>query len=400
MTAHEQLPLFPFDAPPSTEPAAESIRMLETDPVPWVRMTSGHTVRLVTRYDDVRRAMSDPRMSRAALMTPDAPTIIPGLQSPDMMPNMDPPDHTRLRHLVAKAFTLHNVERLRPRVEVIATDLTDRMLAAGPPADLVSGLAEPLPSIVICDVLGIAHDERQPLLAFIRTMSITTAFDQEAFNTTGGAAAAHLLGLIERKRHEPGDDLLSALTQVHDDNDDRLSEGELLITVMLLVGAGHETTMAQLTKSVLLLSRHPEQWARLVETPDLVPNAIEELLRVVALGHAGQPRMAREDVEFSGTTVEAGTTVFPVVNAANRDPAVFPDPDRFDVARPEAAQHLSFGRGAHFCLGAQLARMELQVALHTLVTRMPGLRVAEPDDELQWQPDSLTRGLRRLLISW
>jgi cytochrome P450 len=339
-------------------------------------------------------------MSRAALMTPDAPTIIPGLQSPNMLPNMDPPDHTRLRRLVAKAFAIHSVELLRPRVEMIATGLMDRMLAAGPPADLVSALAEPLPSIVICELLGIAHDEREPLLAFIETISITTEFDQEAFNSAGAAAASHLLGLIERKRHHPGHDLLSGLTQVHDDNGDRLSEGELLMTVMLLIGAGHETTMAQLVKSVLLLSRHQQQWARLVQAPDLVPNAIEELLRVVALGHAGQPRMARADVEFSGQTVEAGTTVFPVVNPANRDPAVFPDPDRFDVDRAEAAQHLSFGRGAHFCLGAPLARMELHVALHALVTRMPGLRVAEPDSELEWQPDSLTRGLRRLLVTW
>lgn len=400
MTAHDQLPLFPFDTALSTEPAAETIRMMDTDPVPWVRLASGHEVRLVTRYDDVRRAMSDPRMSRAALATPDAPTIIPGLQSPDMLPNMDPPDHTRLRRLVAKAFAIHNVELLRPRVEMIATGLMDRMLAAGPPADLVSALAEPLPSMVICELLGIAHDERGPLLAFIEAMSITTAFDQEAFNSTGATAASHLLTLIERKRHHPGDDLLSGLTQVHDDDGDRLSEAELLITVMLLVGAGQETTMAQLAKSVLLLSRHPDQWARLVEAPNLVPNAIEELLRVVALGHAGQPRMAREDVEFSSRTVEAGTTVFPVVNAANRDPSVFPDPDQFDVGRPEAAQHLSFGRGAHFCLGAPLARVELQVALHALVTRMPGLRVAEPDSEMEWRPESLTRGLRRLLVTW
>ncbi|MGW5740602.1 cytochrome P450 [Amycolatopsis sp. NPDC003861] len=400
MTADGRPPLFPFDDPPSTDPAAEALRLLHTDPVPVVRLAGGHRVRLVTRYDDVQRAMSDPRMSRAALATPDAPTIVPGLQSPDMMPNMDPPGHTKLRRLVAKAFTIRNVELLRPRVAEVAAGLMDRMLAAGPPADLVGALAEPLPGIVICELLGIARDEREPLLAFIEAMSITTTFDQEAFAATGAVAASHLLGLIERKRQHPGDDLLSGLTQVHDEDGDRLSEAELLITVMLLIGAGQETTMAQLAKSVLVLSRHPDQWARLVAEPDLVPNAVEELLRVVALGHAGQPRMTREDVEFSGHTVEAGTTVFPVVNAANRDPAVFSDPDRFDVARSEAAHHLSFGRGAHFCLGAPLARMELQVALRGLVTRMPGLRVAEEDDELAWQPESLTRGLRRLLITW
>ncbi|QKV74597.1 cytochrome P450 [Amycolatopsis sp. Hca4] len=400
MAAPGRPPLFPFDTPPSTDPAAEAIRLLHTDPVPRVRLASGHEVRLVTRYGDVQRALADPRMSRAALATPDAPTIVPGLQSPDMMPNMDPPDHTRLRRLVAKAFTAGTVELLRPRVETIAAGLLDRMLAAGPTADLVSALAEPLPGIVICELLGIARDERGPLLAFIEAMSITTAFDQETFAATGAVAASHLLGLIERKRHDPGDDLLSELTQVHDEDGDRLSEAELLITVMLLVGAGQETTTAQLAKSVLLLSRHPDEWSRLVAEPDLVPNAVEELLRVVALGHAGQPRMTREDVAFSGRTVEAGTTVFPVVNAANRDPAVFPDPDRFDVTRREAARHLSFGRGAHFCLGAPLARMELQVALHALVTRTPGLKVAERDDELAWQPESLTRGLRRLLITW
>jgi cytochrome P450 len=195
------------------------------------------------------------------------------------------------------------------------------------------------------------------------------------------------------------DDLLTALVEVRDQGD-RLTEPELLMTMLSLFGAGQETTASQLSKSVYVLCRHPEQWDRLVADPGLVPQAIEELLRFVALGHAAFPRIASTDTTMSGVAVPAGSVIFPVLNVANRDPAVFPDPDRFDITRADAGLHLSFGRGIHFCLGAPLARLELTTALTALVTMFPTLRLAEPDEEPDWNSQTISRGLSSLPVTW
>ncbi|HEY4456514.1 MAG TPA: cytochrome P450 [Pseudonocardiaceae bacterium] len=284
---------------------------------------------------------------------------------------------------------------------MVTTGLMDAMLVQGAPADLVAALAEPLPRTVVCELLGIPEQERAPLFDFSRAISIAEGFDPDEFAAIGTAASQYLLGLIDRKRDNPTEDVLSALVQVHDEDGVRLTADEMVMTVILLFGAGQESTMSQLGKSVLLLlSRYPDQWARLVAAPELVPGAVEELLRVIPLGPATQPRMATEDVMVSDEVLTAGTTVFPIPTAANRDPAVFPDPDRFDIERPEAAQHLTFGRGLHFCIGAPMARMELQIALHNLVTRTPGLRMADLHGEPDWLPETATQLVRTLPVVW
>jgi cytochrome P450 len=388
---------FPFDVPLSIDPAPQLVEMQAVDPVPWVRIATGHDVRLATRYDDVRRALSDSMMSREACVAPDAPTLVPGAMSPDALTNMDPPRHTRLRRLVSKAFTARTVERFRPRAELVVDELLDDMVIKGSPADLVACLANPLPAIVICELLGIPPNERDPLYAWLHA-AVNLHGDDELDQLTE-QAAGYLLELISRKRQAPGDDLLTALVEVSDQGD-RLSEPELLMTMLSLFGAGQETTSSQLAKSVHVLGTHPEQWDRLVADPGLVPQAIEELLRYVGLGHAAFPRMATADVSMSGVVLPAGSVIFPVLNVANRDPAVFPDPNRLDVTRADAGLHLSFGRGIHFCLGAPLARLELTTALTALVTMFPTLRLAEPDQEPDWDTQTASCGLRSLPVTW
>lgn len=390
------LPLFPFEGPRSIDPPLLAMEMQAVDPVPYVRLASGHSVRLATRYDDVRRVLTDGAMSRAGCVGPDAPTIVPGSMSPDLMSNMDPPRHTRLRRLVSGAFTFRAVDRLRPQVELVVDELLDEMVVKGAPADLVASLANPLPAVVICEMLGIPRDERAAPYAWVHA---ATHPDAEELDRATAEASTYLLDLIARKRSSPGDDLLTALIQVRDSGD-QLTEPELLTTVLMLFAAGQETTASQLAKSVLVLTQHPDQWDRLVADPSLVPQAVEELLRYVGLGHAAFPRAALTDLELSGVAVQEGEAIFPLLAVANRDPVVFPDPGRFDVTRVDAVLHLSFGRGIHFCLGAPLARLELTVALTALVTMFPTLRLANPDTEPDWNPHTVAGGLSSLVVTW
>ncbi|GAB3884678.1 hypothetical protein GCM10029964_046070 [Kibdelosporangium lantanae] len=283
------LPLFPFPGPRSIDPPPQAMEMQAVDPVPYVRLDSGHEVRLATRYDDVRRVLTDGALGRSACVGEDAPTIVPGSMSPDMLSNMDPPRHTRLRRLVSGAFTFRAVDRLRPQVELVVDELLDEMADKGAPADLVAGLANPLPAVVICEMLGIPRDERASLYAWVHA---ATHPDAEELDRATVEATTYLLDLIARKRSAPGDDLLTALIEVRDAGD-QLTGPELLMTVLTLFGAGQETTASQLAKSVLVLTQHPDQWDRLVADPGLVPQAVEELLRYVGLGHAAFPGRPR-----------------------------------------------------------------------------------------------------------
>lgn len=391
--------MFPFTTPWSDETDADIARFRAEDPVPLVRLPDGHEVRLVTRYADVRLALSDSRFSRAASARPDAPTLMPGTQSPEAITSMDPPEHARLRRLVSRAFTFRSVERMRPRVAAMTAGLLDAMAEHGPPADFVAMLADPLPAMVICEMLGIPAAERAPLTSWLKASVDVTGLPPEQLAAAQGQAAMFLLELMAAKRREPQDDLLTALVEVHDGSD-RLSEPELLMIVMSLFGAGQETTTSQLSKSVLTLFRHPDQHALLVDKPELVPNAVEELLRYTRLGRATFPRIPTADMTLSDTTVASGVSVFPVIYSANRDPAVFADPDRFDVTRADAGSHLAFGHGIHHCLGAPLARLELQEALGALLARFPTLQLAVPEAELRWDDEHVTGGLVALPVTW
>jgi len=311
---------------------------------------------------------------------------------------MDPPEHTRLRKLVASAFTARRAEALRPRVAGIVNELIDAMLGRPQPADLVAGFSLPLPAQVICEMLGVPAADVEQFHAWSDAIIGDWQRDSGEIMTAAAELYGYFGTLIETKRAQPADDLTSALIAARDDAD-RLSEHELTAMCCGLLIAGHETTANQINLSLLLLLDHPGQVAVLRADPGLIPGAVEELLRCTRLGGLPPARVTREDIQLGGVVIPAGELVIPLYSTANRDPSVFTDPDRFDVTR-EAASHLAFGAGVHHCLGAQLARVELQEAFRGLIGRLPGLRLAVPASDLEFKPGMAIHSLRELPVRW
>jgi cytochrome P450 len=316
----------------------------------------------------------------------------------DGMLDREPPDHTRLRRLVAKAFTPRMVERLRDRVQGRVDALVDALVDAGG-GDLVAGLAEPLSVAVISDLLGVPEADRpllRPWSARICGMYEVNP-TEEAGRVASRAAtefSTYLRGLSRERRARPADDLVTALTQVVDGGD-QLTEDELIGTVVLLLNAGHEATVNFTGIAWWQLFRHPDQLARLRREPGLTPRAIDELLRYDTPLQLFE-RWVLEDVEIAGVAVPKGAELGLVFGSANRDPAVFADPDRLDLGRPDAAQHLSFGAGIHYCLGAPLGRLELELSFGTLLRRLPRMELVHPP---AWKPTYILRGLEALDVT-
>jgi cytochrome P450 len=398
-TPTAELADYPFGTPHTDDDDPGLARLRADEPMTRVRIVGSQEVWLATRYADVRQVLSDPRFSRAANLAAGSPTLFVGEQLPDLLINMDPPAHTRVRRLVSRGFTAGAIERLRPRIQVIAEELLADLAAGGPPADLVDGLCRPLTTMVICELLGVPFAEQDRLAEFVQLLGAVTMPTADETQRIMTEASGYLLGLIAGKRRQPAEDLLTTLIEVHDSGD-RLTEGELLNTTLLLFAAGHDTTLNHLANSVLTLFRHPDQLTRLIAAPERVPAAVEELLRYVRLTSAGITRIATADVEVGGVRIRAGEAVIPVSHSANRDVAVFDQPDELDLSRPNSAGHVQFGHGIHYCLGAALARAELQVALRTLLTRLPTLRLAVDEADLRWQPGHLVRRLQTLPVSW
>lgn len=396
--AESDLPVFPFNTPPELDTDPHQAHLRRSDPVPLVRLAPGGVVRLVSRYADVKRVYSDPVFSRVAATKPGMPSLRPARRNPNLLISMDPPEHTRVRKLVARAFTRRGVERMRPRVQQIADELIDAMMTMGPPADFIDAFAAPLPAFVISDLVGAPSADHRRLREWMDVTLSITARSQEEVRAAGERMAGYLGELIAAKRADPGDDLLSALIEVHDEDDDRLSEPELLFTTHIMLIAGYETTAGLLANSLLTLHRHPDQLALLRDKPELIPNAVEEILRYVPLAQGSLERTATEDVELSGVRVPAGMTVIPLQYSANRDEALTADPDRFDLTRAPLP-HLAFGHGIHYCLGAQLARLELCTAYATLLRRLPELRPVAPES-VAWKAGMITRGPLALPVTW
>ncbi|MFE9652070.1 cytochrome P450 [Micromonospora sp. NPDC006431] len=343
--------------------------------------------------------LGDPRFSRAAATGRDEPRNTPHQQQTGIL-SMDPPDHTRVRRLVAKAFTARRVDELRPRTRAVAEELVDGMLAAGQPADLVAYLATPLPIRVICDLLGVPVSDQDKFHTWSEAIVSTTSLEPGLVQHYLDSLLAYMAGLVARRRVEPADDLLSAMVRARDEHADRLSEEEMVMLAAGLLAAGHETTVTQIPNMMYVLLTTPGAWDTLRGRPELVATAVEELMRFIPLGAtAAFARYATEDVELGGVLVRAGEPVVVSIPSANRDGTVFPDADRLDLAR-EVNPHLGFGHGVHHCLGAQLARMELRVVLETLLDRAPGLRLAVPEEELTWKSGLLVRGLVAMPVGW
>ncbi|WP_037256668.1 cytochrome P450 [Kibdelosporangium aridum] len=393
------LPTFPFDTPHGDDTDPEGLRLLADRSMARARMAEdGKEVWLALGYQANRQVMSDPRMARQPVTSPDAPVTVPALVGvTEVISVMDPPRHTRVRRLLAAAFTPRMVDRLRPRIQTIIDDLLDRFDSYDKPSDLMEMFFAPLPITVICELLGVPEADRSNLRGWAHRFM--TAGAPEEMAATHQEVGAYLAGLIAAKRAHPADDLTTALVEVRDQGD-RLTEGELVINIQTLLVAGFETTLNQFSNGIVALSRNPGQFDLLRQNPDLADNAVEELLRYVKQIVATIPWIASEDLDIDGHKVKAGDAVVGVPNIGNRDPAVFVDPNRLDITRSNASQHLSFTHGPHFCLGAQLARTEMRMALAALVRRYPNLDVAVPHADLEWRREAAVRALWRLPVTW
>ncbi|WP_225096546.1 cytochrome P450 [Streptomyces sp. CoH27] len=372
-------------------------RLRDTAPVQRIAGPDGTPAWLVTRYEDVRAALADPRLSldkRSGATGRYKGLSLPPALDANLL-NMDPPDHTRIRRLVGRAFTPRRVEQLRAPIRRTADRLLDALGPHGS-TDLVASYAAPLPITVICDLLGIPEGDR---LDFRQWTDCLTAPDP-ARPDASKKAMASMLGFLTRlvaaKREEPADDLLSDLIAVRDDGD-RLGEEELMSLAFLILFAGYENTVQLIGNSVLALLQAPDQLAALRKDPAQLPAAVEEFARHEGPMLLAMRRFPVEDVTIAGVTIPAGETVWVSLSAANRDPDRFPDPDRLDLSR-DAAGHLALGHGIHYCLGAPLARAETEIALAALLERLPELALA--DTELSWRPSMRARGLRALPVTY
>ena len=359
---------------------------------------------VLTRYEDVAVVLRDPRFIKEPLVSVVAArfgvTVPPGVGL--SMLDRDPPDHTRLRSLVSKAFTPRVVDGLRPRVQTIVDDLITRAEAVGS-MDLIEEFAYPIPVNVICEMLGVPVEDHERFKGW--SLDIARGLDSvwlplESEIPKRSGAARHAIGdymreLIAERRASPRGDLLSALITAEEAGD-KLSEDELIATCILLLIAGHETTVNLIGNGTLALLRHPEELRRLRETPGLITSAVEELLRYDGPVQR-TARITSTEVTIGGRTIAKGEMVMPFIGAADRDPSQFPDPDRLDLGRSDN-RHIAFGWGIHFCLGAPLARLEGQIAIDTLVRRLPGLALV--DDEPEYRQSLTLRGLKALPVTF
>jgi cytochrome P450 len=396
-----QLPAYPLPKPdPAVPTGALYAEHRAATPIYRTVLPSGSEAWAVTRLDDVRAVLSDQRFSRN-LLYPGAPCMIqPGDFSTGerSILNLDPPDHTRLRRLVAKAFTARRIEALRGRIEQITAGLLDDLTSKDQPVDVIEAFAFPLPTAVICEVLGVPYDEREHFRAWSNVLVAPLQHAPTEVAAARQAGAEHMRQLVARKRRHPGDDLLSELIEARDESD-RLTEEELVDLGTQLLSAGHETTVGLIANAVVLLMRYPEQVAALRSDPSLVGQAIEEVLRYESPAGAALLRVATVDVEIGGVTISRGEAVVPLTSSANFDETEFADPERFDITR-EHNPHVGFGHGIHFCIGAQLSRIEGQVALLGLLARFPGLRLAVPHDQIVWRPALVIRRPVAVPIAW
>jgi cytochrome P450 len=389
------------------DPFALFAEVRQRGAVHQVTLVDGHAAWLIVQHAEARAALNDHRLSKDmhAAMVANAAVVSEGLPGPAFARHMltvDPPDHTRLRGLVSKAFSPRRIEGLRPRIQMIVDDLLDSVAAEGADSrvDLVSRFAFPLPFTVICELLGVPEADREALGRGLTGLLVPTSTPEQYAKAklASDSVVAMLEQLVDVKSRAPGDDLVSGLIAARD-GDERLDTRELLSTIFQLIVAGHDTTTSFIGNSVVALCRNPSQLAALRDDPELLSAALEEFLRFDAPVPHSTFRYAIEPVELGGVTIPAGAQVIISLAAANRDERVYDNPELLDIDR-SGTRHLAFGHGIHHCLGAPLARLEGHIALGTLLRRFPHLRLAVSDSELRWgHGDGLVlRGLSELPV--
>jgi cytochrome P450 len=393
---------FPREGRPGPFDPPEILRELrEKAPLVPMRFADGHFGWFATGHSAIRSVLSDPRFSArperhhlvVRLPMAEAFTSRLNLSVRGMFHLQDPPEHTRYRRALVAEFTVRRIKLLEPRIAEITRTCLDAMDKQGPPADLVEEFAFPIPSLVTCELLGIAHEDREGFRWAVATMSRWGSGVEET-----RAALDTVLGffppLVRRRRRDPGDDLLSRLAEAGE-----LTDDELATIAYILFAGGFETTANMLALGTFALLEHPVQKDLLRCDPGLVNNAVEELLRYLTIGHIGPQRAALDDVEIEGVLIKKGQSVMMSLPAANRDPEQFDDPERLDITRP-AGGHVAFGHGVHGCLGQQLARVVMRLAYPALFDRFPNLHLAVPPGEVPTKEDAMAYGVHRLPVAW
>jgi cytochrome P450 len=403
MSVNEQVLSYPIPNDAALEPPAKWAELRGECPVAHVKLPSGDQATLLTRYEDVKRVLADPRFTRQ-LNAPDAARLSAeggGVFSGEMAQII--PDggeeHQHWRRLVGKWFTAKRMTALRPAMAQIAEQLIDDMVKRGRPGDLKAGLGFPLPVYVICDMLGVPAADRDRFSYWSDAMLNLTRYGQAEIEAAQSEFFQYMSGHVAAKRAEPGEDLLSELIAVGGPEEGGLSDIQILVTGMALLIAGHETTANMIGKMVSMLLADRSRWERLLADPSLVRTAVEETLRLDANSGFGLPRYLREETEVSGTVLPRGTTVVCSMAAANRDESAFEAAAEMDLSRSPNS-HLSFGVGAHSCLGQALARTELQVVLEVLLRRLPSLELAVPVEKLERVEGLAVGGLRTVPVRW
>ncbi|MEU4832894.1 cytochrome P450 [Streptosporangium sp. NPDC023615] len=411
-----EAPEYPFRNPGALEPPQEWAELRERCPVAPIRLPSGDTALLLTRYQDVKEILSDPRFSRrldaedAARVTANESGGVFGSRGGGSGGTgggdgdgdgdaMTGDTHRAWRQLVGRAFTARRVTAMRPRIQAMAEHLVDRMISRGRPADLVSAVGFPLPVWAICDLLGVPDSDRDRFAYWSDTMLSMTRFGQQEIDAAQEEFDAYLMTHVEAKRAEPGDDLLSELASMVEGLDGRLTEQLLTMTAKGLLVAGHETTANMIGKMMAMLLADRSRWEALLADRTLVRPAVEEALRFDANPGFGMPRYLSEEVEVAGRTLPAGTTVVCSMASANRDERQFEGAGEMRLDR-SPNPHVAFGAGPHSCLGQALARTEMQTALEVLLERLPTLELVVPATELERREGLVVGGLEKLPVRW
>jgi cytochrome P450 len=396
VTETDALPTLPFEQPSITAIPPLLRTLQDRQPITRVRTPAGDPAWLVTRYDEVKQLLADPRLGRSHPDPEHAPRISDAILFSGPMGDYDTEDadHAQMRALLTPHFSAKRMRALRPRVETLTTELLDALTARPRPVDLHQALSVPLPVLVICELLGVPAADRAQFRAW--SQAIADLHDRQQASTALAHLTAYMHELVAHKRHHPGEDVISGLCAAAGG---RLADQHVASLAAMLLFAGHETTVVRIDMGVVLLLTHLDQHQALLHDPAQTGSAVEEVLRCSMTGGGGLPRYARADLEVAGVTIRTGEAVLLDPGAANHDPRAFDHPDRFDVTR-QPNPHLTFAHGGWFCIGAPLARMELQAVFTHLVPRLPTLRLAVPVEDLRVRSDLLTGGLTELPVTW
>ncbi|WP_437779053.1 cytochrome P450 [Sorangium sp. So ce1097] len=396
----DPVPTLPMTRTCPYAPPAEHLRLREEAPIAKVKLPNGRTVWAVTSHKHIRTILSDPRFS-SNRRDPNFPTLAherpPSSPLKPLLLELDPPEHGAARRAVLGEFTVQRTNALGPRIQEIVDQHIDAMLAGPRPVDLVQALALPVPSLVICELLGVPYADHE----FFQTRSALLVGQKtpaDVIARSVGELMAYLGQLVASRVENPTDDLLGRQIQKQRESGGVDFEGLIGLSFLLLI-AGHETTANMISLSTLVLLQNPEKLAALRQDPSKTVGAVEELLRYFTIAESALGRLATEDVEIGGVLIRAGEGVLALANTANRDPEVFESADELDLERG-SRNHLAFGFGPHQCLGQNLARLELQIVIDTLFRRIPGLRPAVPVEELSFKDDATVYGIRELPVTW